>query len=71
MGWTYALPFVGKYAYQYDRIKDLSQMQKDYTKNTGKKVKYQTNSYQTQAYNGMRSFAEDAIHDVGKLARWL
>ncbi len=71
MGWTYALPVVGKYAYNWDRIEDLSQMERDFAKNTGRKVKYQTNSYQARAFQTMGSVAEDLMRDVGRTVRWL
>jgi len=48
--WMYAVPFVGSSVYAYDSYKDNMRKQADYYKNTGRHVKYGTDSYSARAY---------------------
>ena len=48
--WMYAIPFVGSSVYAYDSYKDNMRKQADYYKNTGRHVKYGTDSYSARAY---------------------
>lgn len=72
--WQYAIPFAGSYAYAYDSYKNGLKKQADYYKNTGRKMKYSTDSYSARAYrtlgqsieSGIRA-AKKGVRDVSKL----
>lgn len=69
--WSYAIPYVGKYAYGYDRFKDLMQKQRDYERNTRRKVAYGTDSYGAQAMHTLGNVSTSAINSAGRTVRRL
>lgn len=67
--WMYAIPFgLGNMVYKYDSYKDFRQMQRDFNKNTGRTVKYSTQSYDSRAFRTAGSLIDDVIHTGGRVA---
>lgn len=64
--WMYAIPFgIGDAIYGYDRYKDNLQKQSDYSKNTGRSVRYGSDSYSSGAYRSLGS----AVSRAGRVGR--
>lgn len=61
--WMYAVPFVGSSVYAYDSYKDNMRKQADFYKNTGRHVKYGTDSYSARAY---RTIGAELDHQTGR-----
>ena len=65
--WQYAIPFAGSYAYAYDSYKNGLKKQADYYKNTGRKMKYSTDSYSARAIESGIRASKKGVRDVTKL----
>ena len=64
--WMYALPMgIGKAIHQYDRYKDLRQMDRDWRKNTGRSYAYATNAYEAQAFSGPANYLVESAVRAG------
>ncbi len=61
--WMYAVPFVGSSVYAYDSYKDNMKKQADFYKNTGRHVKYGTDSYSARAY---RTIGAELDRQIGR-----
>ena len=61
--WMYAIPFVGSSVYAYDSYKDNMRKQADFFKNTGRHVKYGTDSYSARAY---RTVGAELDRQIGR-----
>lgn len=57
----YALPLVGRFIHDYDRMKDYGYMARDYKRNTGRTYKYATQGYEAQMYRQAGQLFDSAL----------
>lgn len=71
-GKLYAVPFIGDTIKKFDNYKDFSQMQADYTKNTGRQILYPSvRAYSSAGYSALGHAVGDIIAGAGRTVRRL
>lgn len=60
--WSYGLPIVGDFFYNYDRMKDFNNMHKDYVRNTGRTYAYPTQGFEAQKYRTIGRISDDILN---------